>query len=158
MINQFKHQLHFRALAYHLGEMPPPEPSPTSLIKCATVDAIASHLKNCKNVLVLTGAGISTSAGIPDFRTPGSGVYDNVQKYLDKYHLQSAQKLFSYELFQQDPEPFYALAREMKYPNANVKPTIAHHFIKLLSDKGVLLRNYTQNIDMLQSQTGKSSH
>ncbi|KAL5266522.1 hypothetical protein ACHWQZ_G003782 [Mnemiopsis leidyi] len=143
-----------RALAYHLGEMPPPEPSPTSLIKCATVDAIASHLKNCKNVLVLTGAGISTSAGIPDFRTPGSGVYDNVQKYLDKYHLQSAQKLFSYELFQQDPEPFYALAREMKYPNANVKPTIAHHFIKLLSDKGVLLRNYTQNIDMLQSQTG----
>ena len=142
-------------MAYHLGEMPAPEPSSTSLIRCATVDDIASHFRTCKNVIVLTGAGISTSAGIPDFRSPGSGVYDNVQKYLDKYQLQNAQKLFSYELFQEDPEPFYALAREMKYPNKNVQPTLAHYFIKLLSDKGVLLRNYTQNIDMLQSQTGK---
>ena len=134
--------------------MPQPEPSPSSLITNATVDAIASHLKTCKNVIVLTGAGISTSAGIPDFRTPGTGLYDNVQKYLDKYQLQSAQKLFSFELFQKDPKPFYALARELKYPNENVQPTVAHHFIKLLSDKGVLLRNYTQNIDMLQSETG----
>ena len=103
---------------------------------------------------MLTGAGISTSAGIPDFRTPGTGLYDNVQSYLDKYNLPSAQKLFSYELFLKDPEPFYALARELKYPNENVRGTVAHRFIKLLSDKGVLLRNYTQNIDMLQSQTG----
>ena len=134
--------------------MPPPDPSRQSLIGQATFKDISKHLKTCKNVIVLTGAGISTSAGIPDFRTPGTGLYDNVHKYLKQYNLPDPQKLFSYELFTQDPEPFYALARELKYPTEHVHPTVAHYFIKLMNDKNVLLRNYTQNIDMLQSDTG----
>ena len=137
-----------------LAGIPPPDPSTTSLIPEATVQAVAHHIPSCQNIIVLTGAGISTAAGIPDFRSTGTGLYENVQTYLDKFNLSSPNELFSFAQFQRDPQPFYSLCKDLKYPDASTKPTLAHHFIKLLSDKGVLLRNYTQNIDMLQSDTG----
>ena len=77
------------------GTMPPPEPPKESLLKDVSLKGMVEHIKTCKNIIILTGAGISTSAGIPDFRTPGTGVYDNVTHYLDKYGLTSPQKLFS---------------------------------------------------------------
>jgi len=101
-----------------------------------------------KNVIVLSGAGISVSAGIPDFRTPGSGLYDN----LEKYDLPTPESIFDLEYFQEKPEPFCLLAKEL-FPG-KFQPTPAHHFIKLLHDKGVLLRAYTQNIDGLEYLAG----
>jgi len=54
----------------------------------------------------MTGAGISVSAGIPDFRTPGTGVYDN----LKEYNLPFPEALFTLEYFFKDPKPFYKFA------------------------------------------------
>ncbi|XP_006817022.1 NAD-dependent protein deacetylase sirtuin-2-like, partial [Saccoglossus kowalevskii] len=101
-----------------------------------------------KNIVVLTGAGISTSAGIPDFRSPESGLYDNLQKY----NLPNPQAIFEIGYFKENPEPFFTLAKEL-YPGS-FKPTICHYFIKLLSDKNLLLRNYTQNVDSLERIAG----
>jgi NAD-dependent deacetylase sirtuin 2 len=103
-----------------------------------------------KKVVVLTGAGISVSAGIPDFRSPGTGLYDNLQKYKLPY----PEAIFDIEFFKNDPKPFFTLAKEM-WPG-NYKPTLAHKLIKALEDSGKLLANFTQNIDGLERIVGVS--
>lgn len=52
------------------------------------------------------------------------------------------------DFFHKNPRPFFELAKEL-YPGS-FKPTICHYFIKLLNNKGMLLRHYTQNIDTLE--------
>ena len=101
-----------------------------------------------QNVCVMAGAGISVSAGIPDFRTPGSGLYDN----LAKYNLPSPQAIFSLDFFKANPAPFYHLAKEL-YPGS-FAPTPTHYFLRLLHEKGILRRVFTQNIDSLEALAG----
>eukprot|EP00128_Syssomonas_multiformis_P015163 Colp12_sorted_trinity150504_noHs@29914 len=115
-----------------------------------TLESVARKIKRgeIKKIVVITGAGISVSAGIPDFRSPKTGLYANLQKY----NLPYAEAIFDVEYFSKTPQPFYTLAKEL-YPG-KYKPTLTHYFIKLLNEKGVLLRNYTQNIDTLERQAG----
>jgi len=101
-----------------------------------------------KNVIVISGAGVSVSAGIPDFRSPGTGLYDN----LEAYNLPFPEAVFDLDFFKSNPDPFCSLAKEI-WPGRYC-PTVAHAFIKLLSDKGILLRNYTQNIDGMEVLSG----
>ena len=96
----------------------------------------------------MTGAGISVSAGIPDFRSPKTGVYDN----LKEYNLPYPEALFELKYFNQNPEAFYRFAQHFDLTKYNATPT--HYFIKLLNDKGILHRNLTQNIDNLEEKTG----
>lgn len=56
------------------------------------------------------------------------------------------------DFFRQNPEPFFVLAKEL-LPEG-YKPTPSHYFLKLLHDKGLLLRHYTQNIDTLERMAG----
>ncbi|KAF9433644.1 NAD-dependent protein deacetylase sirtuin-2 [Entomortierella beljakovae] len=130
---------------------PKPEPEPRiQILKDETVNAIA-HLINsgeAKNIIVMTGAGISTAAGIKDFRSPGTGLYDD----LEKYNLPFPEAVFDLEFFKNTPSPFYHLAKHL-YPG-QYKPTLTHYFLSLLAKKKLLLRSYTQNIDSLERLAG----
>uniref|UniRef100_A0A8C4ZY97 NAD-dependent protein deacetylase n=1 Tax=Gadus morhua TaxID=8049 RepID=A0A8C4ZY97_GADMO len=77
------------------------------------LEGLARYIQSgkCKNIVCMVGAGISTSAGIPDFRSPGTGLYANLQKY----NLPYPEAIFQIDYFKKHPEPFFALAREL-YP------------------------------------------
>lgn len=116
----------------------------SSLDLVGALEAIAS----AENIITMAGAGISTSCGIPDFRTPGTGLYDNLQKY----NLPTPQSVFDINYFKHNPKPFFHLSKEI-YPE-NFFPSPTHYFISLLAKKGKLTRHYTQNIDMLERIAG----
>jgi len=108
----------------------------------------ASWIKegSVRKIIVVTGAGISVSAGIPDFRTPGTGLYDNLQKY----NLPYPEAVFDLEFFAENPQPFVTLAKELWPTGLTFRPTITHCFLTLLARKELLLRVYSQNIDGLE--------
>jgi len=129
---------------------PKPERPLVDALDELSLVAVAKAIRTgkCKNIIVMSGAGISVAAGIPDFRSPGTGLYANLQKY----NLPYPTAVFEIDYFKEKPEPFCLLAREL-YPG-NYAPTPAHCFVRLLHEKGVLLRNYTQNIDTLEREAG----
>jgi NAD+-dependent protein deacetylase SIR2 len=123
---------------------------PPQTLRERSLGAVAEMIKDgsAKRIAVLTGAGISTAAGIPDFRSPKTGLYAN----LARLNLPHAEAVFDINYFRQNPEPFYLLAQEL-YPG-KFYPTISHAFIALLAKKGLLLQLFTQNIDTLESRAG----
>ncbi|CAF0816349.1 unnamed protein product [Adineta steineri] len=124
------------------------ETDESPVLKSFDLRGAVEYIENCSNIIIMSGAGMSTSAGIPDFRTPGTGLYSR----LEKYNLPDPQAIFTLDFFRENPKPFFLLAKEL-YPN-NFKPTPAHHFIQLLNEKGKLLRVFTQNIDSLERVVG----
>ena len=102
-----------------------------------------------KKIAILTGAGISVSAGIPDFRSPKTGLYDN----LSQYNLPAPKSMFEWTYFMKTPQPFYHLAKEF-LDISKFNPTTTHFFIKLLEDKKLLDMYMTQNIDNLEAKAG----
>ena len=104
-------------------------------------------------IVVMTGAGLSTAAGIPDFRSEDSGIYSRLKKD-SKFDLPSPESIFHIDYFKENPQPFVQLAQEL-FPG-RFNPTKSHFFLRLLQDKGLLTRLYTQNIDGLERRAGIS--
>ena len=104
------------------------------------------------SLLVLKRIELSfiNSPGIPDFRTPGSGLYANLQRF----ELPTPQSIFDIDFFRCNPLPFLTLAQEI-WPGLHF-PTPGHCFLKVLDEKGLLRRVYTQNIDNLERLAGLS--
>ncbi|BDD58460.1 hypothetical protein MAP00_003738 [Monascus purpureus] len=105
-------------------------------------------LRESKNIIVLTGAGISTSLGIPDFRSKDTGLYSK----LEHLGLSDPQEVFDIHVFREDPSIFFSVAKDILPTEKKFSPT--HAFIRLLQDKGKLLTNYTQNIDNIEANAG----
>ncbi|KAL5531064.1 hypothetical protein ACEPAG_3940 [Sanghuangporus baumii] len=107
------------------------------------------NLFSCNTTLnEFCGIGISTSAGIPDFRSPDTGLYSN----LARLNLPYPEAVFDISFFRRNPRPFYVLAHELA--PGRFRPTVTHSFIKLLADKELLHTCFTQNIDTLERAAG----
>ena len=113
-----------------------------------TLDHACQLISSCKNILVLTGAGVSVSAGIPDFRST-DGIYRRLR---DEFGMPTPECMFDREYFDRNPQPFFSFAHEL-WPG-RFDPTPCHRFIALLEKQGQLLRNYSQNIDTLEQRAG----
>ncbi|XP_056147431.1 NAD-dependent protein deacetylase sirtuin-1 [Lampris incognitus] len=114
-----------------------------------TLEDVVRLFHESKKIIVLTGAGVSVSCGIPDFRSR-DGIYARLA--VDFPDLPDPQAMFDIEYFRRDPRPFFKFAREI-YPG-QFQPSPCHKFISMLDKQGKLLRNYTQNIDTLEQVAG----
>ncbi len=108
-------------------------------------EGCAELIRNSTSVVALTGAGISTAAGIPDFRGP-NGLY--VTRRYDP------DLVFNIDRFRQDPLPFYDFTRDFAALLKDIRPTFTHRFLTALEKKGILAGVITQNIDALHHFAG----
>lgn len=113
-----------------------------------SIHQIAAFIQDSHKIVILTGAGISTSCGIPDFRGT-HGIYSYVDK---KYHLPYPEAVFDIEYFRERPAPFFDFSKELfrKRP----APSFTHRFIAKLEKEEKLNLLVTQNIDMLHETAG----
>ncbi len=105
----------------------------------------AGMIRQARSVVAVTGAGISTAAGIPDFRGP-QGLY--VTRRYDP------EKTFDIDGFRRDPGCFYEFCRDFVALAQQVRPTLTHAFLADLERAGKLAGIVTQNIDMLHQVAG----
>jgi NAD-dependent histone deacetylase SIR2 len=99
-----------------------------------------------QKIVVVAGAGISVSAGIPDFRSSG-GLFKSLK---DDYKLKGSGKdLFDASVYKDDSSTssFHDMVSSMSRLTKNAKPTAFHHMLATIANEGRLLRLYTQNVD-----------
>ncbi|CDH48952.1 dhs-like nad fad-binding domain-containingprotein [Lichtheimia corymbifera JMRC:FSU:9682] len=111
---------------------------------------VAAYIKKSRRAIVITGAGISCSSGIPDFRST-NGLYNLVKARHPNVVLKGAE-LFDATLFNDvaKTQCFYTFMAELKTLVSTAQPTPTHHFLRNMQSSGQLLRLYTQNIDDLE--------
>jgi NAD-dependent deacetylase len=107
-------------------------------------ERLARLVTESECTVALTGAGISVPSGIPDFRTPGTGLWEKVDP-MEVAHI---------DAFRRDPARFWSFYRPRLQSLGEVEPNGAHRALAELERRGLLEGVITQNIDMLHRGAG----
>jgi NAD-dependent protein deacetylase/lipoamidase len=105
---------------------------------------LADLVREAGSVVALTGAGISVPSGIPDFRSPGTGLWENVDP-MAVAHI---------DVFRRDPRRFWHFYGDRFHALEDKRPNGAHRALAELERRGVLDAVITQNIDRLHRAAG----
>ena len=106
--------------------------------------ALAELIRSAGTVVALTGAGISVPSGIPDFRSPGPGLWENVNP-MEVAHI---------DVFRRDPQRFWHFSGDRFTSLRDKRPNGAHAALAELERRGALAAVVTQNIDGLHAAAG----
>ncbi len=110
----------------------------------AEIKELAALLAESKDTLVLTGAGISTESGIPDFRSPGSGLWARLDPL----------EIFSRAVLAREPDKFWRQGEPIFREMARARPNQGHQALARLEEMGLIGGVVTQNIDGLHQKAG----
>jgi NAD-dependent deacetylase len=108
------------------------------------VERLAALLRDARSAVVLTGAGISVPSGIPDFRSPGTGLWERVNP-MEVAHI---------DAWRRDPDRFWGFYAERFAALRDKRPNAAHEVVAELERRGLVRGVITQNIDRLHRAAG----
>jgi NAD-dependent protein deacetylase/lipoamidase len=117
---------------------------PTDIAASSAAQRLAALLTESRSSVALTGAGISVPSGIPDFRSPGTGIWEKVDP-MEVAHI---------DAFRRDPARFWSFYRPRFEMLGDVAPNPAHEALAELERRGLLEGVITQNIDRLHRKAG----
>jgi NAD-dependent deacetylase len=109
-----------------------------------SVEHLAELIRDSRCTVALTGAGISVPSGIPDFRSPGTGLWEKVDP-MEVAHI---------DVFRRDPTRFWSYYRPRFGMLSEKEPNPAHEALAELESRGLLDAVITQNIDRLHRKAG----
>jgi NAD-dependent deacetylase len=110
------------------------------------IDRAADLLRHARHAVALTGAGISTPSGIPDFRSAGSGLWE----------IANPDEVATIYAFRENPQRFFNWIRPLAAMIHDAQPNAAHRALAQLERAGILHTIITQNIDGLHQRAGSS--
>jgi len=108
------------------------------------VEQLAELIRTSRCTVALTGAGVSVPSGIPDFRTPGTGIWENVDPF----------EVATIAAFHRDTRRFWDFYRPRFQMLGDKRPNPAHLALAELESRGLLQAVITQNIDRLHRRAG----